>query len=90
LQRYALFFLTPQTTVKQVVKSKGFILKRSGLGCYITKLTSSDATTYKKTFVLRWGMGGISLSRKRDTRKNRPYIELKTYLKSIVQKGIKK
>jgi hypothetical protein len=34
MQRYALFFLTPQTTVKQVVKKKGFILKRSGLGCY--------------------------------------------------------
>jgi hypothetical protein len=34
-----IFFLTPQTTVKQLVKNIEILLKRSGLDVYLFKLT---------------------------------------------------
>ncbi|MFT7284519.1 MAG: hypothetical protein ACI90Q_001301 [Nonlabens sp.] len=38
LQRYVIFFLTPQTTVKQLVKNTDILLNRSGLDVYLFKL----------------------------------------------------
>ncbi len=38
LHRYVIFFLTPQTTVKQLVKNTDILLNRSGLDVYLFKL----------------------------------------------------